>query len=85
MEHKISYSMCGAKTRAGGSCRQPAMKNGRCYYHGGASLSGKQHGRYRTGYWTKEAVVRRRALRDLMRMVDELIMKNSYTQPLDKM
>jgi hypothetical protein len=28
---------CGAKTRAGGPCRQPAMPNGRCRLHGGKS------------------------------------------------
>ena len=28
---------CGARTRAAGSCRQPAMPNGRCRLHGGKS------------------------------------------------
>jgi len=28
---------CGARTRAGGCCRQPAMANGRCRLHGGLS------------------------------------------------
>jgi hypothetical protein len=28
---------CGARTRAGGCCRQPAMANGRCRMHGGLS------------------------------------------------
>ena len=28
---------CGANTRAGTSCRQPAMPNGRCRFHGGKS------------------------------------------------
>ena len=28
---------CGARTRAGGCCRQPAMANGRCRLHGGMS------------------------------------------------
>lgn len=28
---------CGARTRAGGPCRCPAMRNGRCRMHGGAS------------------------------------------------
>ena len=28
---------CGAHTRAGASCRQPAMPNGRCRFHGGKS------------------------------------------------
>ena len=28
---------CGARTRCGGCCRQPAMRNGRCRMHGGLS------------------------------------------------
>lgn len=32
---------CGAKTRAGGSCRCPAMPNGRCHKHGGASTGAR--------------------------------------------
>jgi hypothetical protein len=28
---------CGARTRAGSSCKAPAMRNGRCYRHGGPS------------------------------------------------
>jgi hypothetical protein len=28
---------CGARTRSGGCCRQPAMANGRCRMHGGLS------------------------------------------------
>lgn len=32
---------CGAKTRAGGSCAQKAMANGRCLYHGGKSTGPK--------------------------------------------
>ena len=28
---------CGARTRSGGCCRSPAMKNGRCRMHGGKS------------------------------------------------
>lgn len=32
---------CGAKTRAGGGCRKPAMPNGRCRFHGGLSTGPK--------------------------------------------
>jgi hypothetical protein len=28
---------CGARTRAGLPCKAPAMRNGRCYRHGGPS------------------------------------------------
>jgi hypothetical protein len=33
----LAARRCGARTRAGCSCRQPAMKNGRCRMHGGLS------------------------------------------------
>jgi hypothetical protein len=33
----LTAPRCGAATRAGGSCRQPAMRNGRCRFHGGKS------------------------------------------------
>ncbi len=33
----LAAPRCGACTRAGGSCCQPAMKNGRCRLHGGLS------------------------------------------------
>ena len=32
---------CGAKTRAGGECKAPAMGNGRCRVHGGKSTGPK--------------------------------------------
>jgi hypothetical protein len=43
--------MCGALTRRGTACQQPAMKNGRCRMHGGKTPRGVdlphfQHGRY---------------------------------------
>jgi len=33
----LAAPRCGAHTRCGGSCRQPAMPNGRCRMHGGLS------------------------------------------------
>jgi len=33
----LAAPRCGARTRCGGTCRQPAMKNGRCRLHGGLS------------------------------------------------
>ncbi|HME23125.1 MAG TPA: HGGxSTG domain-containing protein [Acetobacteraceae bacterium] len=42
---------CGARTRAGGACRAPAMANGRCRMHGGCS----------TGPRTAEGLARLRA------------------------
>src|SRR5215204_7634646 len=42
---------CGAKTRRGTPCQNPAMKNGRCRMHGGLTPRGTdlpqfKHGRY---------------------------------------
>jgi hypothetical protein len=33
----LAAPRCGARTRCGGACRQPAMRNGRCRLHGGKS------------------------------------------------
>lgn len=44
---------CGARTRSGGSCKGPAMPNGRCRMHGGPS----------TGPRTSEGIERIRASR----------------------
>ncbi|MGH6962537.1 MAG: HGGxSTG domain-containing protein, partial [Dongiaceae bacterium] len=33
----LAAPRCGARTRAGGVCRQPGMRNGRCRLHGGWS------------------------------------------------
>jgi hypothetical protein len=70
--YPMSRVHCGAKTRIGGSCRQPAMPNGRCRLHGGKSLSGAAHGRYKHGFYTKEAKAMRRYCRQLLRDAKEL-------------
>jgi hypothetical protein len=64
---------CGAHTRSGGVCQQPAMKNGRCRLHGGKSLSGKAHGRYKHGQWTKEAIAWRRQFAALVREAKQIL------------
>ena len=46
---------CGARTRTGSSCCQPAMPNGRCRLHGGKS----------TGARTAEGIERIRAARTI--------------------
>jgi len=43
---------CGAQTRSQSPCRAPAMPNGRCRMHGGASPGapkGKANGSYKHG------------------------------------
>ena len=65
----------GARTRAGGSCQRPAMSNGRCRMHGGASTGPRTAGglqrivKARTVHGAYSAEMR--ALRRLMRLLDE--------------
>ena len=65
---------CGARTRAGGTCLSPAMLNGKCRIHGGLSPGaprGAANGRFKDGYWTREAVEERKFIRSLIKgMVD---------------
>jgi glucans biosynthesis protein len=37
----LAAPRCGARTRAGCTCRQPAMRNGRCRLHGGLSTGAR--------------------------------------------
>jgi hypothetical protein len=63
---------CGARTRSASPCRSPAMPNGRCRMHGGASPGapkGKTNGNYRNGRFTRDAIARRRDLNALIRML----------------
>jgi hypothetical protein len=56
-----SLPRCGAKAKSnfGLPCRHVAMKNGRCYYHGGSTPI--KHGRY-----TKAAAAKRTQQRSLI-------------------
>ena len=72
-DYPVPMVFCGAKTRAGGRCKQPAMKNGRCRLHGGKSLSGIQHGRYKHGRYTRKAIEERRQMNSLLREVAALL------------
>jgi hypothetical protein len=50
---------CGARTRGGSPCRQPAMKNGRCRLHGGEEpwrATRCRNGNYRHGLRTMAAM-----------------------------
>lgn len=45
---------CGAKTRNGGKCQNmPRQIGGRCRMHGGNSLRGPEHPRYKDGKYSK--------------------------------
>lgn len=63
---------CGAHSkRSGQPCRAPAMKNGRCYMHGGKSGRKPTHGMY-----TKEALAARKErqqARERLRVLRKLI------------
>ena len=65
---------CGAKTRAGTTCRRPAIHGRkRCRLHGGLSPGaprGFRNGNFKNGNWTAEAVAERRWLRSLVRSFD---------------
>jgi len=59
---------CGAKTRPGTPCKSPAMRNGRCRMHGGAStgprtpegLEGSRRANWKTGEYSAQAKIDRR-------------------------
>jgi hypothetical protein len=73
---------CGAKTRRGSVCQQPAMKNGRCRLHGGKSSGaprGERNGNYRHGLRTIEAMAERReamGIRDRLRQIGEVLSRS---------
>ncbi len=62
---------CGARTRRGTPCQQPAVGGRkRCRMHGGAEQSGGQPGNrnaFRHGRYTAEAIAQRRELAALLR------------------
>jgi len=74
LPHEPKY-MCGAKARStGNACRQFAMKNGRCYLHGGKSTGAKspviKHGMY-----SKEAIRVRQQYSKLLHDAKSLIIE----------
>ncbi len=71
------FPLCGAKNRQGKPCRAPAMKGKkRCRLHGGKSLGGNAHGRYKHGQWTRDAIEERRRVSELLREARQLLGKN---------
>jgi len=73
---------CGARTRAGHSCRQAAVTGrGRCRMHGGAKGSGgprgERNGNYRHGRWTREGVEMRRKMRANVREIKAFLRANT--------
>jgi hypothetical protein len=71
-----SSPKCGAKTRRGHPCRSPAMPNGRCRMHGGASPGapkGPCNGMWRHGLRSAAAIERRRRKAAEMRSLRQAI------------
>jgi len=73
---------CGARTRAGTcACRQPAMRNGRCRFHGGKSTGARTAaGRARCararrthGFYSTETVALRRVATTMLRRNRDLL------------
>lgn len=72
---------CGAKRRRREeTCQAPAMPNGRCRLHGGASPGaphGERNGNFRSGLWTSAAKSDRTEARSvrlaLTRFINELL------------
>ena len=64
--------LCGAKTRAGGTCRHKGnIRNGRYKLHGGAS-TGPRNARYTNGLRTKEAIAMRKQAAYLRQVLSDL-------------
>lgn len=68
---------CGAKTRAGGSCRQAAMPNGRCRMHGGPNPGapfGPANGAWRHGRMSRAFREESHAMEQLMKRAKRICM-----------
>jgi hypothetical protein len=72
---------CGAETRRGTACRAPAMRNGRCRMHGGAStgprtpegLARSQRSRWKHGLYSSKGREEQKRVRELIRKSRELL------------
>ena len=53
MPLKNVSDLCGAKTRKGTLCENPAMPNGRCRMHSGKAKAGIEHPNFKTGRFSK--------------------------------
>ncbi len=81
--HFQKLPRCGAKlkSKAGKTCRQIAMANGRCYLHGGKSTGPKtkeglqrmKQSKIKHGFYSKERISKRKNFRsELQKMQIEL-------------
>lgn len=80
----LQLPQCTAIAKSTGQkCRQPAMSNGKCYWHGGKSTGaprGNQHA-YKHGQYTEESISFRRRLNEILKTSrDTLDQLNAGTQ-----
>ncbi len=73
----MASERCGARTRAGGVCRSPAVSGRRrCRMHGGAKGSGAPQGNgnaLKAGLYTAERLAMRRQVGAIMRASKKLL------------
>ena len=73
----MNSSRCGAKTRKGLPCKSPAVHGKkRCRMHGGAEGSGAPVGNknaLKNGFYTKEAIEKRKQLKEMIRSYRETL------------
>ena len=73
----LASPRCGAKSRAGGSCRSPAVHGKkRCRMHGGARKSGAPKGNrnaFRHGLFTGDAITERKRIEKLLADTRQLL------------
>jgi hypothetical protein len=76
-----SAPRCGANTRRGTACQSPAMANGRCRMHGGAStgprtaegLARSRLARWKHGLYSAGALAAHKRARELLTQSRELL------------
>ena len=78
LSNMAKASRCGAKTRAGGQCRQAAVRGRtRCRMHGAARGSGgprgQRNGNFKNGLWMRENIEDRKRMRKRLSEVRALL------------
>lgn len=86
---KGTFQRCGAKAHHGGTCKNPALANGRCRFHGGHHASGPMAPNWKTGRYSKWMPVRLAQRYDearydpeLTSLIDELAVVDSRIKDL---
>ena len=81
-QFKHPVPCCTAKSkRTGNLCRQPAMKNGKCRFHGGKSTGAKtaqgklnrDKAKLKHGFYTREAIAERKMMREALREMSGVV------------